>query len=56
MNNKLIFRKIKKIKVKKFEKGQTEPLIQKSGGAACHGIAAKKRGPNVNENANTLIK
>lgn len=36
MNNKLIFRKIKKIKSKKIEKGQTEPLSRKTGGGECH--------------------
>lgn len=52
----MIFRKIKKIKVKKIEERQTEPLFQKSGRAACHGIGASKRGSNINEDANTSTK
>lgn len=55
MNNKLIFRKIKK-KVKKIEKGQTEPNIRKRGGGSPDGIASNKRRSNINNGANTSGK
>lgn len=57
MNNDLIFREIKKIKVKKnSRKGRLNCHPGRREGVSATGIARNKRGSNINEDANTSGK
>lgn len=53
----LIFRKIKKMKSKKFSrKSRLNPISERREGVSATGIASNKRGSNINEDANTSGK
>ena len=57
MNNKLIFRKIKKMKSKKFSrKGRLSPISERREGVSATGIASNKRRSNIDEDTNTSAK
>lgn len=57
MNKKLIFRKIKKMKSKKFSrKSRLNPISERREGASATRIASNKREQNTNDEANTLAK